>query len=173
MATSVIDLFLVYSLLKRLVTPFEKWDAFKAGVIDKNGNILVKPNFRTSVQSRSFKTFDVMVRNMKMLLGKIPGGKSMFASFAASLFLLKEQSDEVSEDRFLSFLKEESCKDLYAQFIQEYPQASLQEDAPVNNVGGGAIAGMNGDGPTTLSKTPIKRRKLATHRYAKYLRMNR
>ena len=34
----VVDLYLVYSFIRRLVTPFEKWDAFKTGVIDNKGN---------------------------------------------------------------------------------------------------------------------------------------
>ena len=39
--TGVIDIYLVYQFLRRLATPFEKWDAYKTGVIDKEGKILV------------------------------------------------------------------------------------------------------------------------------------
>jgi hypothetical protein len=46
MATGVVDVFMVYQFLKRLATPFEKWDAFKEGVIDKEGNIILKKNRR-------------------------------------------------------------------------------------------------------------------------------
>jgi len=37
MAKGVLDIYLIYEFLRRLVTPFEKWDAYKAGVIDKDG----------------------------------------------------------------------------------------------------------------------------------------
>ena len=33
-----IDLFVTYRFLKLLTTPFEKQDAFKLGIIDKDGN---------------------------------------------------------------------------------------------------------------------------------------
>ena len=36
-STGVVDIFLVYQFLRRLATPFEKWEAFKTGVIDKEG----------------------------------------------------------------------------------------------------------------------------------------
>ena len=37
-----IDLFVTYRFIKLLVTPFEKTEAYKLGIIDKNGNILTK-----------------------------------------------------------------------------------------------------------------------------------
>ena len=40
MAKGVVDLFLIYQFIKRLVTPFDKWDAYKAGVIDKDGKVI-------------------------------------------------------------------------------------------------------------------------------------
>ena len=39
-----IDLFVTYRFLKLLTTPFEKQDAFKFGIIDKNGNRIKKQN---------------------------------------------------------------------------------------------------------------------------------
>ena len=35
-----IDLFVTYRFIKLLTTPFEKTDAFKLGIIDKDGNRL-------------------------------------------------------------------------------------------------------------------------------------
>ena len=37
-----IDLFVTYRFLKLLTTPFDKQDAFKRGIIDKNGKVLKK-----------------------------------------------------------------------------------------------------------------------------------
>ena len=89
MATGVVDIFMVYQFLKRLATPFEKWDAFKEGVIDKQGNIILKKRERkTPEQKKSLKIFDVMILRLKRLLGKIPGGKTRLASYAAALWLI-------------------------------------------------------------------------------------
>jgi hypothetical protein len=42
MASRAIDLLIAYRVIKLLVTPFEKTDAFKQGIIDKDGNVLKK-----------------------------------------------------------------------------------------------------------------------------------
>ena len=41
-AVTLIDLAISYKFIKNLVTPFEKWPAYKLGIIDKDGNI-IKP----------------------------------------------------------------------------------------------------------------------------------
>ena len=38
-----IDLFVTYRFIKLLVTPFEKTEAFKLGIIDKDGNRIIAP----------------------------------------------------------------------------------------------------------------------------------
>ena len=39
-----IDLLITYRVIKMLVTPFEKTEAYKLGIIDKNGKVLRKAN---------------------------------------------------------------------------------------------------------------------------------
>jgi len=87
----MLNLFLVYQFLKRLATPFKEWEAFKLEIIDAEGNILRSRKSFTKVKEReAFGAYDLMVLNLKKLLGKIPGGKSRIASYAAALYLLKE-----------------------------------------------------------------------------------
>ena len=66
--TSAVDMFVVYQFIRRLATPFKKWEGYKTGVIDDKGNILVKPKDRTPAQNRSFKVFDVMILKLKKLV---------------------------------------------------------------------------------------------------------
>ena len=77
--SGAVDIFLVYQFLKRLAQPFTSWDAYKEGVIDREGNIITPKNKRTQQQVRSFKVFDVMILKLKRLLGKVPGGKTRIA----------------------------------------------------------------------------------------------
>jgi hypothetical protein len=37
-----IDALITYRVVKLLVTPFERTEAFKRGIIDKDGNVLIK-----------------------------------------------------------------------------------------------------------------------------------
>jgi hypothetical protein len=87
----VVDLFLVYSFIRKLVTPFDQWEAYKLGIIDEKGNILIKrKDFLKKSQRDAFGIFDLMILNIKKLLAKVPGGQTRLASYAAALFLIKE-----------------------------------------------------------------------------------
>ena len=111
MSNPAVDLYLVYAFISRLVTPFNKWDAYKTGVIDEKGNILIsRDKMTTGKQRDSFRIFDQLVLNVKKMLAKIPGGDSRFATYAAALFLIKEQHNNLSEsqvsERFSAYLNE-------------------------------------------------------------------
>lgn len=98
----VVDLFLVYQFIRRLATPFEKWPAYEAGVIDKDGNILKgKKERNMRAERESFGIFDLMILKLKRLLAKIPGGSSRLASYAAALWLIREWQ-HFSEDSLLN-----------------------------------------------------------------------
>ena len=137
----IVDLFLVYQFLKRLATPFEKWKAFQTGVIDKDGNILKKADDRRTVEEReSFGKYDLMLLKLKRLLAKIPGGSSRIASYAAALWLIKENEDI---ERNGEFMTEEHIKDKLEEYkkivINEKFDDLLTEDM---SAGSGAIAGI-------------------------------
>ena len=42
MANRAVDLVITYRVIKLLVTPFEKQEAFRYGIIDKDGKVLRK-----------------------------------------------------------------------------------------------------------------------------------
>ncbi len=93
-----VDLFITYKFVKLLVTPWKKTDAFDAGVIDDKGKLLVKVADQTSAQKKTYTIFERLVFNMKRILEKIPFGKSRIASYAAALYLLKEETGMAEED---------------------------------------------------------------------------
>ena len=88
------ELYFLYSFLKRLVTKFEKTDAYKLGIIDKNGKVLIKKrDFTTIEQKNAYTMMDTLIFNLKKLLGKLPFGKTTLASYAAALLLLREEKN--------------------------------------------------------------------------------
>lgn len=103
------DLVYTFRFLTLLVTPFEKTKAFEAGIIDKNGK--KNKDFSTNtVDARDalrdyYTPFHRLVFNVKRLIAKVPGGESRLASYAAALYLIKEQFS-VSEKRILKGLDE-------------------------------------------------------------------
>lgn len=124
----VVDLFLVYQFVRRLATPFNKWEAYNQGIIDDKGNILIKKKDRTAKQKKAFGVFDIMVTNMKKLLAKVPGGSSRLASYAAALYLIKEHK-AFTEESELDTLTEKQINESIDLFCIGYNHyTTLSED---------------------------------------------
>ena len=144
----VIDLYLAYRFLKNLVLPFEKWEAYKTGVIDKDGAILIPKKNRTPAQRDSFGYFDLIGMNLKKLLGKLPGGQSAIASYAAALLLLKEYNKKEVKEDFNDYVDMDWLEKEFNSCLAEAEELFKEEgEAPTNNVGDGKIAGTVGDPP--------------------------
>ena len=114
-----IDLFVTYRFLKLLTTPFEKQDAFKFGIIDKNGNRIKKQNstkpaveLTTTELKNSYTILHKLVFNIKKIFSKVPGLRTKLGTYAAALFLLKDtfresvNDPDMFEKEFMKFLKE-------------------------------------------------------------------
>jgi hypothetical protein len=165
----VVDTFIVYQFLKRLVTPFRNWEAFKLGIIDENGLILKKrKELKTPQERNSFSLFDLMVLKMKRVLERLPFGKSRIASYAAALYFIKESKyyDEnhynFNEDILIEFLEDfidelKSDPEEFRKFMESVPNIEIDE-MPTNNIGSGNIAGVL-DGSLVRKKPKILRRK--------------
>ena len=100
-----IDLFVTYRFLKLLTTPFTKMDAFKYGIIDKDGNRIKKENsdevavdLTTSQLKNSYTILHKLVFNIKKIFAKIPGLRTKVGTYAAALFLLKDTFKESVDD---------------------------------------------------------------------------
>lgn len=98
------DTYYTYRMLRLLTTKWEDMEAYQYGIIDKDGKVLRKANtLKTTDEKASYTTFHRMVFNFKRLLEKLPFGKSKLASYAAALFLLKEETN-LSEDQIKQVL---------------------------------------------------------------------
>ena len=65
----LVDVFLTYQFIKRIIVPFEQWDAFKLGIIDKNGKVLKKKStLKTNQEKAAWGYFDILTANLKKLL---------------------------------------------------------------------------------------------------------
>lgn len=106
---SAADLVYTIRFLKLLVTKFEDTDAFKAGIIDKNGK--KNKDFNTnSMDDREayrdhYTPFHRLVFNLKRIMAKVPGGQSVVARYGAALALIKEHG-ELSDARVLQIHEE-------------------------------------------------------------------
>lgn len=145
-STGAVSLFMVYQFLKRLVTPFNQWPAYHAEVIDERGNIILKARDRHKLdQKRSFSKFDLLALKIKRLLEKVPGGRTRLASYAAALYLIKEEWNHNN-------IEELENVEISEEFMALYEEVA-------NAVGSGAIAGGGYNGPDDVKVTKKKAKK--------------
>ena len=135
MANRAVDLLIAYRVVKLLVTPFEKQEAFKRGIIDKDGNVLKKYNTLTATKDKqSYTILHRFVFNLKRILGKVGLGGRL-GSFAVALGLLLKENKEYEqyktliESAVISYLKETNQ---YDQLLNEQGEVkSTYETDPV------------------------------------------
>jgi hypothetical protein len=106
-----LDTAIALRIIYLLNTPFEKWPAYKEGVIDEDGNTLQK-----GVKSDNWTMLHRLVARLKRIIAMAPGGKSALGSAIATYLMVKEQ-------RNLSFGE-------YHDFVSLYEEG----EAPANNV---------------------------------------
>ena len=66
-----IDLFVTYPFIKLLTTPFEKTDAFKLGIIDKDGKRTDKKLYKIE-ERNAYTVLHKLVFNIKKIFAKVP-----------------------------------------------------------------------------------------------------
>ena len=98
----IIDALIAYRILKLLVTPFNKTKAFKLGIIDDKGKVLIKSkNFLKTFSSQELpkarESYTLLIRfvfNLKRLLGKVGIRGPITTSAAAAIAFFKEENGE-------------------------------------------------------------------------------
>ena len=108
-----IDLFVTYRFIKLLVTPFEKQEAFKLGIIDADGHRVKGKSLDKIDEKNAYTILHKLVYNIKKIFEKVPGLRTKLGTYAAALFLLKDTFKEHVEDpdmfekEFMKYLKEQ------------------------------------------------------------------
>jgi len=89
----VIDALVAYRILKLLVTPFNKTKAYKLGIIDDKGKVLIKSKQIFNQEQR--KAYTLLIRfvfNLKKLLAKVGIRGPLGTSAAAAIAFFKEEN---------------------------------------------------------------------------------
>ena len=122
MASRGIDFLITYRVVKLLVTPFEKQEAFKTGIIDADGKVLKKyKTLKTEKERKSYTLLHRFVFNLKRILKKVGLG-SKLGSFAVALALLIKEDKRYAEHQpliertIIKYLKENN---LYEEVMME------------------------------------------------------
>ena len=148
-----LDDMLAYRILYMLVTPFENTDAYKLGIIDKNGEPLKKSkDLANSYEKDAYTSLNRLVFSLKRLLAKVPGGKSKLASLAAAYWLVKESAGQrtvICEEELMSLI--DLIEDKKLTLVEE--EITIEKFINLMEEGGAAVVGAGGQGVTLVNTT--------------------
>tara|TARA_B100000282_G_scaffold284621_1_gene249355 strand:+ start:308 stop:790 length:483 start_codon:yes stop_codon:yes gene_type:complete len=129
-----IDFLITYRVVKMLITPFEKTEAFKRGIIDKDGKVLKK--YRTLYRAGDKKNYTLLHRfvfNLKRILKRVGLG-SKLGSFAVALALLIKEDKSFAmykdaiESGVIMYLKEQGEYDKLLKEEGEIPELNIEQE---------------------------------------------
>ena len=122
MANRAVDLVITYRVVKLLATPFERQEAFKYGIIDKEGKVLRKfRTLKTTAEKKAYTMLHRFVFNLKRILQKAGlGGRLGTFAVALGLLIREDKSylpyKNLIESAVITYLKETNQ---YEQLLTE------------------------------------------------------
>lgn len=136
-------------ILKMLATDFKDMDAYKQGIIDKNGKVLKKTyQLKTQAEKKAYTYLDRLIVILKKQIkqNEKRGDYSLTKALSPALWLVREQLDSGSratmniEGKYQALynldvtLAEEEI--IVAKFLEEEGEGAMIGGAPTNNTGG-------------------------------------
>ena len=145
----VIDALIAYRILKLLVTPFDKTDAFKQGIIDKDGKVLIKSRQITNQKQR--KAYTLLIRfvfNLKRLLKRVGLGSRFGTYAAAAIAFLKEEypNNLYVEQEVYKYLKEQGFEfDMSEEYGEPLVEGEYKVKHDIYNLDGEKVINSDED----------------------------
>jgi len=135
----LVDNLIAYRVLSMLVKPFEETDAYRLGIIDKDGNNLIKSSkLKTSEQREAYTYLHRLVFNLKKILNRLPGGDTKTKNLVAALWLVKEAytyKETITEEQLQHLLEQLNSVTLVEEELEV--RRFLNEDGIANVTGPG------------------------------------
>ena len=179
-----VDSIIAYRILKMLVVPFENTDAFKQGIVDKNGKELKKMSELNTVAERdAYTILHRLVFRLKRIVNKVPIENKKFLSLAAAYSLIKEHYDADREpinleEQFLDRMKLDLVEEtfLIESFFSKKNTLTFRqfaEDAPANSAGSPGVAGFTPDSVGVSVKAQKKHKSILRRDEVKYVQQSK
>ena len=141
MANRAVDLVITYRVVKLLATPFERQEAFKYGIIDKDGKVLRKfRTLKTTAEKKAYTMLHRFVFNLKRILQKAGLGGRL-GTFAVALGLLIREDKNyrpyknLIESAVITYLKETNQYELLLKEQGDVMTPEIEQDVFCNCFG--------------------------------------
>lgn len=103
----VVEYYLMTKIINLLTVPWVDLPAYKVGIIDEYGKQLKKSNnLKTSTERLAYGVLEKFCFNLRRLIEKLPGGKSILLKYFTVYSLFKEERNIDSlDEKFESLLQ--------------------------------------------------------------------
>jgi hypothetical protein len=133
------DFIYALRIAKILITPWQEQEAYKLGIIDKDGKVLRRyRDLKTADERDAFTYLHRLVFNLKRIIEKFTAGKTQMGKTAALMLLLKEE------------LKELEISDENWKLVEDILEKSLKNEDALTNSSGPAVSTTNVSRPLTF-----------------------
>ena len=143
----VIDALVAYRVLKLLVTPFNKTEAFRLGIIDEKGKVLKKSKtIKTDKERNAYTLLIRFVFNLKRMLAKIGIRGPLGSAAAAALAFFKEEHGEnlEVEKEVYKYLKEQGFEfEISENYGEPLPEGTYKVKHDIYNLDGDIAININ------------------------------
>ena len=146
MASALIDNIIAARLLYMLVTPFDKTDAYRLGIVDAKGKLLKHAkDLNTQAEKDAFNYLTRLIFNLKRLINKLPGGESNLKNLVAAYYFVKEKVETksafVSEQQFINLVHRlDKVTLVEEEILIEKVLKQIAEDGVAANATGAAVS---------------------------------
>tara|TARA_Y100001938_G_scaffold51080_1_gene71289 strand:+ start:117 stop:674 length:558 start_codon:yes stop_codon:yes gene_type:complete len=151
-----IDALIAARLIKLLVTPFKKTQAFKMGIIDDKGKVLIKSRdipkkFPPFEMAKARKAYTLLIRfvfNLKRLLAKVGVRGPIGSAAAAAIAFLKEEypNNLYIEQEVYKYLKEQGFQfDMSEDYGEPLVEGTYKVKHDIYNLDGDKIINSDED----------------------------
>ena len=146
----VVDALIAYRLLKLLVTPFNKTKAYKMGIIDDKGKVLIKKRdfareIPSNKRSEAINSYTLLIRfvfNLKRLLSKVGvrGPLGSAAAAAIAFFREENQYNPEIEKQVYKHLKEQGFEfDVNENYGEPIPHGKYNVNKDIYDLEGEVV----------------------------------
>ena len=99
MGSRLVDSAITYRIIRKLVTPFNKTEAYAIGLIDDTGHLIRKPS--TEQERDAYTLLDRLCFRLKRIISSSPYQSRRLSSLSTALTLVKEHMNDEDDYVFL------------------------------------------------------------------------
>lgn len=178
--SQLLDNLIAFRILHILLTPIEKSDAYRLGIVDKNGKQIKKP--KTEEERDSWTNLTKIIFKLKGIIAKNLQGEKDLRSIANSMHIAKEcqhyDADSLDIESIfeqtIGYVTEEDIEKLQSMMSDKYSKSFkdfISEEAPANNAS--ATPGVAGFEPAERVRRLKKRTGITDSKLDDLMRRNR